>query len=123
MIGTAKAIYAFLTTFGLPAYSENTVPDGAELPYIIFPLKEPEWDKPVTFPVRVYYRAQNSNYASLSKADEIAAAVGSGITLPCEGGCLALYTDHPLIQELPPENDIRGAMINLQLNAYHMPGV
>lgn len=123
MIGTAEALYGFLSGFGIPAYSEYTVPDGAELPYIIFPLKEPEWDQPTTYSIRVYYRSQNSNRATLAKADEIAAAVGAGQILPCEGGCLALYTDHPLIQELPPEDDVRGALINLQLHAYHMPGV
>lgn len=32
----AKAIHDFWSSFGLPAYDENTVPVGTELPYITY---------------------------------------------------------------------------------------
>lgn len=32
------AIYEFLSSFGIPAYADTAVPDGAELPYISYAL-------------------------------------------------------------------------------------
>ncbi len=123
MIATAKALLEFLSGFGIAAYAENTIPDDAELPYLTFPLREPEWGRKTTFYVNVYYRNQTSNLQSLTKADEIVAAIGEGIRLPCDGGYIALWPETPLVQELPPDNDVRGAYINLSLNAYHMHGI
>lgn len=123
MISTATALYGFLSGFDIPAYGENTVPDEAELPYLTYPLKEPEWNRPTTFYITVYYRSKDSNVPSLSKADEIVQAIGPGIYLACDGGVVMLTPENPLIQELPPNDDVRGAYINLQLNAYHMPGI
>ena len=123
MISTATALYGFFSGFDIPAYGTNTVPDDAELPYLTFPLTEPEWSSSASFYVTVYYRNEVSNYQSLSKADEIVQAIGPGVYLECEGGIIMLTPMTPLIQELPPDGDVRGAYINLQINAYHMPGI
>lgn len=123
MISTAQAIYGFLSGFEIPAYNEQLVPDDAVLPYLTYPLTEPEWDTPATFHVNVYYRDRASNLAAMQKADEIVRAIGTGIRIQCEGGYVALYPQTPLIQALPTEDDVRAAYINLQINAYHMPGI
>ena len=123
MISTATALYGFLSGFDIPAYSENTVPEDAELPYLTYPVKEPEWNSPTTFYVNVYYRNKDSYYSAMSKADEIVQAIGPGVYLECEGGIVMLTPETPLVQALPQNGDIRGAYINLQLNAYHMPGI
>lgn len=123
MIQTAKALTDFFGSFGIPAYSENTVPDNAELPYITYPLREPEWNTKTTFWAIVYFRSQDSNLYGLAKADEIVAAIGNGIRLPVEGGIIVLWPETPLVQSMPPNNDVRAAYINLAINAYHMPGV
>jgi hypothetical protein len=68
----------------------------------------------------VYYRNQTSNLQSLAKADEIVSAIGErGKILPCEGGYVVIWPQTPLVQELPPDGDVRGAYINLSINAYH----
>lgn len=123
MISTATALYRFLSGFDIPAYNANTVPDEADVAYLTYPLTEPEWNTPGTFYVTVYYRNQTSNLAAMQKADEIVHAIGEGIRLPCTGGYVVLWPQSPVIQALPPDNDIRGAYINLQINAYHMPGI
>ena len=123
MIQTAKALADFFGGFGIPAYSENTVPDDAELPYITYPLREPEWNAKTTFWAIVYFRSQSSNLYGLSKADEIVAAIGNGIRLPIEGGYVVLWPETPLVQSMPPNDEVRAAYINLSINAYHMPGV
>ena len=123
MIATAQALYSFFSGFGIPAYTEDTVPDDAELPYLTYPLIEPEWRQKHSFYVQVYYRHQTSNLDSLRKADEIVEAIGDCAKLKCNGGYVVLRPENPLIQEKPPDNDIRAAYINLSINAYHMPGV
>lgn len=123
MITTAEAIYEFMSSFGIPAYAADTVPKEAALPYLTYSLSEPEWSSIQTFYVTVYYRNETSNRASLAKADEIAGRIGSGIRLPCTGGVVVIWPSSPLIQALPPNGDVRGAYINLAINAYHMPGV
>ena len=123
MIATAQALYTFFSGFGIPAYAENTIPKNAELPYLTYPLYDPEWREKHSFYVQVYYRNETSNLPSLEKADEIAAAIGEGICLPFDGGALVLWPENPLIQAKPPDKDVRAAYINLSINAYHMPGV
>lgn len=118
MIETAKALYTFLSGFGIPAYGTNTVPDEAELPYLTYPLTEPYWNVPTSFYITVYYRNKDSNFASLAKADEIVKAVGEVAVIACKGGYIVLRPDTLPIQELPPEGDVRGAYISFQLNAF-----
>ena len=123
MISTAKALYEFFSGFGIPAYTKDTVPEDAELPYITYSLQEPEWNRACSLYAIVYYRNQTSNVDALQKADEIAAAIGTGIRLRCDGGLLVLWPETPLVQSMPPDNDVRSAYINLSINAYHMPGI
>ena len=94
----------------------------SELPYLTYPLTEPEWNRQGTFHVTVYFRHKTSNLVSLAKADEIVQAIGEGVRLPVDGGMVVLWPQSPLIQALPPDGDVRGAYINLAINAYHMPG-
>ena len=123
MIATAKALQAFFSGFGIPAYNENTIPDDAELPYITYPLREPEWNQKTTFYAIVYYRSADSNLPSLTKADEIVREIGGGIELTIDGGYIVLWPETPRVQAMPPNGDVRPAYINLSINAYHMPGV
>ena len=122
MIRTAQALYTFFSGFGIPAYAENTVPDDAALPYITFPLREPEWNRKQTFYAIVYDRSKDSNLSVLSKADEIVREIAGGIELTCDGGYIVLWPETPLIQAMAPDSDVRAAYINLSMNAYHMPG-
>ena len=36
----AEAIYGFWSSFGVPAYEENAVPDGAGMPYLTYRYAE-----------------------------------------------------------------------------------
>lgn len=123
MIATAKALHRFLSGFGIDAYNADNVPEDAELPYLTYPLTEPEWNQKASFYINVYYRDKESNYDVLAKADEIVRAIGNGARLPCDGGYVILWPETPLIQAMPPNGDVRGAYINLSINAYHLPGI
>ena len=121
MMAVAQALSAWFEQFGLPVYLNTDVPDEAEPPYITIPLKAPEWDKKTSFPVSVWYHS-HSNVAMIQKGDQIVAAVGAGIRIPCNDGVIVIYPDNPL-QQVMIDGDYRSIYILFTLNAYHLPGV
>jgi len=121
MIQVAAALKTFCSGFGLPAYAVGSVPDPVELPYITYPVVEPEWSSKASFYIQVWNRA-TTNTLILEKADEIVGAIGTGKIIPLEGGELVLWTESPTIQVMV-NGDFRSAYINLSINAYHVPGI
>ena len=120
MLNTAAKLKAFFSGFGIPAYTLDSVPDDVELPYITYPLTEPEWNQKATFYCQVWYRKKNLE-ALITKADQIVAAIGNGKIIPMDGGYLVIWPETPLMQVLTDEYS-QSAYINLSINAYHMPG-
>lgn len=122
MRNTAATLKTFFGGFGIPAYSETSVPDDVQLPYITYPIKEPEWRKPTSFYIVLWSRT--NGYADvLTKADQITAAIGEGVSLEADGGWVVIRPDNPLTQEMKDnENDIKAVYINLQLNAFRKAG-
>lgn len=120
MIGMATALNNWLSNFGT-FYAEGDVPDDAALPYGVVPLKDTYWQEPTTFYIKWYARTNDSTVV-LSKADQIAAAIGEYVYIPYTGGLLVIYPETPLIQ-VEIDGDIRWAYINLSIRSYHMPGV
>lgn len=121
MRSTAKALKEFVGGFDLPAYALNSVPDDVQLPYLVYPVIEPEWDQKATFYIQGYFRT--TSYTDvLEKADEIAREIGTGIRLEMDHGYLVIYPESPLIQTLV-DGDERSFYLNLSINSYHMPGL
>lgn len=119
MINTARALYDFLSGFGLPAMTEGTVPDEMELPYITYTLIETEPLENTAFYVSLWFRSM-SNAAMLAKVDEIKAAIGTGVVLPCDGGFVVLRPSNPFVQLMTDEDpEIRYAYFIMQINCYH----
>lgn len=104
MTVTGETLYGFFSSFGLPAYVEYEVPDDAKLPYITYKLKEPHWADTTTIYARVWYRDTNLRAIS-AKVDEIAVAVGEGLSIPTENGCIVLYRGTEWAQLMPMEGD------------------
>ena len=121
MINTAATLKTFYSGFGLPAYTLESVPETVMLPYITFPLTEPEWNVQASTYCQVWY-PKNRLADLLAKADQIAAAIGpTGIKFEQPGGYCVLYPSTPLIQILTDEHT-QSAYINLAINVYQMPG-
>ena len=119
MVDTARALYLFWSSFGLPAYTTMTVPDDAVIPYITYSLVETEPTEPSSHYAQVFYRATD-NAGLLAKVDEIKQAIGTGIILKTDGGYVCIRPDTPfaqLVVDADPAN--RYAYINLQINCYH----
>lgn len=120
MLNTAATLKEFYSSFDLPAYTLSSVPDEVTLPYITFPLEEPEWDRQKTTYCQVWY-PKNRLADLLAKADQIAAAIGTMKKFTQTGGYVVLYPSTPLIQILSDEST-QSAYISLTINAYHLPG-
>ena len=121
MIETAKALKSFVGGFGLPAYTNNTVPKDVTLPYLTYPLNEPEWNQKATFYIQGWYRV-TAYEEMLRKADAIVKEIGTGITISTDHGYLVIYPETPLVQ-IMVDGDIRSFYLNLSINSYHTPGV
>lgn len=120
MINTAKTLKTFFSGFDLPAYTLDSVPDTVELPYITYPLIEPEWNEQSSLYCQVYYPKKRLGDL-LAKADEIVGAIGEMKKFEHEKGYVVIYPSTPLVQIMSDEMT-QSAYISLSINAYHMPG-
>ena len=120
MRAVAKTLKQFVGGFDLPAYASDSVPDDVQLPYLTYPITEPEWNQKATFYIQGWFRT--TNYRDLlAKADEIVREIGEGIILSMDSGSLVIYPETPLVQTMTAK-DNKSFYINLSINAYHMPG-
>lgn len=120
MKATAKALKSFVGGFSLPAYAVGSVPKDVDVPYLTYPLTEPEWNQKASFYIQGWYRT-TGNAALAEKADQIIREIGTGITINTESGYLVIYPESPLVQMMV-NGDYRSFYINLSVNAYQMPG-
>lgn len=120
MKSTAQALNQFVGSFGLPAYTVQSVPKDVTVPYLVYPLIEPRWNEKATWYIQGWYRT-TSNAALAEKADQIIKEIGEGITLQTTSGYLVIYPDTPLVQ-INVDGDYRSFYINLSINVYQMPG-
>lgn len=117
MTEIAKALNAFYSSFGLPAYTEDNVPDTATLPYITYTLPQSELFYGATHQARIWYKG-NTNVPVNKKAGEVIAAIGQGVKLPAGRGYVCIYPSSPLAQMQPADDDTRIVYINLELRSY-----
>lgn len=114
----AKTLYSFWSGFGIPAYPENGVPDEAKLPYITYSINMPEWKEETIVNARVWYR-DTSLQAISAKIDEISSAIGEGVSLSSQNGCVYLFKDSNFVQFQPSEAmvEMKVAYLTLILHA------
>lgn len=105
MTETAKALYKFFSSFDIPAYNRNSIPDDVKLPYITYDIVEPDWRDVGSVSASVFY--PGTGYAELfKKVDEIKNKVGEGLRIPVEsGGCVYIVKDTPFAQTQPTADE------------------
>jgi hypothetical protein len=114
----AKALYAFYSGFGIPAYTEDNVPSDAQLPYITYTLPQSEVFSGATHQVRVWYYGE-SNAPVNAKVDEIIAAIGQGVKLKAKNGFIIIYPGTgTLAQNQPSDDETRIVYLNLEIHCY-----
>ncbi len=118
------AIQSLWSSFGLPAYDENTVPDEVwdeaqqkmipiEPPYITYAASVADFDTMVYLTASIWYRS--SSWAEVSqKAEEISNLIGGGMGVPYDGGRLWVVKASPFAQRLADESDGQIRRIVLQ---------
>ena len=127
MLDTAQALYSFFSSFDLPAFVENNVPDEmpingvlakVEPPYITYELREPEPGKQTSLVARIWYLDTGFD-AIARKVDAIKDAIGPGIRIPAGDGIIALWMDDNFCQFQPPdEPKIKIAYLMFIMGAY-----
>lgn len=129
MTSTAKAVYAFLSGFGLPVYGKNNVPimeypNGekrpVDMPYITYEAINPAPLTRAMFHTWVWYRG-DSYTPVFAKVDEIESALrDGGVSIPTDTGAVYIMTDDstPFAQEQPdPDKNVRVMYLTMILHA------
>ena len=119
MTQTTIALYTFFSSFGIPAFVEETIPDDVSAPYITYELAEPDWRGSSALHARVWYK-DRSFVAVAQKVDEIRNALGEGVSIPTESGVVYLYADDNWAQFMPMAGDpkLKCAYLSFVLQAY-----
>lgn len=115
-MNSSQAWNAFWQRFGLKFYDENTVPEGASLPYGTYNESISYFDEPVMMSASLWYKSKS--WADITqKAMEIAAYIGlGGIKVPFDGGQLWIKRGTPFAQRMSDDNEqIRRIYINVEV--------
>ena len=112
-----QALYNFFSVFELPAYEENTVPTGAnvpELPYITYATATSGFDNNVQISGSLWYSGYSWADADRKAAEISAALANGGKLIPYTGGALWIRRGTPFAQHMADADDtIRRIYLNL----------
>lgn len=110
-----QAIYSFWSSFGVPAYNENSTPPNAEFPRITYDVVTGFFGTEAAMSAKLSYRS--SSWAGISeKLHEIERALrNGGIQIPCDGGTVWIKPAQPFAQSVGDSNDdaVRQYLINI----------
>ena len=111
----AAAIYNFWSSFGLPAYEENSVPNEAEFPYITYQLVTSSFENEIILTASLWYRG--SSWVEINqKTEEISKNIGlCGKVIACDNGKIWLKRGSIFAQNMGDNKDslIKRKYINL----------
>lgn len=104
-----QAIHNFWSSFGLPAYDENTVPSGKDqpqYPYITYDATVSDFGDQIAMNGSLWY--YGSSWSQITtKMSEISATIGLGGKLyPVDGGALWIKRGSPFAQRVPDDDDM-----------------
>lgn len=115
----AQAIYNFWSSFGIPAYEENSVPDEAQLPYITYEFISDSIGQEVLLTASIWERS--TSWTSINaRTETIAQTLAGGKTLKCDGGGIILWKGSPFAQRTTDDTDAEVKRILLQVRAEYL---
>ena len=114
----AQGLQAFWSSFKIPAYDENSVPDDAEFPYITYSVVEDSIDNVVSPTASIWYRS--SSWAGVeAKKNEIAKKLGENghYITSIDDGYIFMTKGVPFAQRMsePGDDMIKRIYINVQI--------
>jgi hypothetical protein len=114
----SQALYQFMSSFGLNAFLEGTVPNLTTFPYLTYIEESDSIDYDCMVVANLWYRSTSWKDA-LDKANEIAKRVKEHgfITIPFDNGYLYVKGGHPFYQAMddPDDDMIKRVYINLTI--------
>lgn len=112
-----QALHAFWGSFGLKAYDETSVPDGAELPYITYEVSSDDFGKSLAQTASLWYRS--SSWADITaKEMQIADFIGrGGRMIAYTGGAMWIQKGQPWAQRMaePSDDMVRRIVLNIEI--------
>lgn len=110
-----QAQHEFWSSFGMPAYEENSVPVGAEFPYITYQSVSGGFSEILSVSASIWTRTTSWSTAT-AKADEIEKYIRSMGYPKIEGGRYRVYIgDSTFAQSMGDPNDaqIKRILLNV----------
>ena len=109
------ALHSFWSSFDLPAYDMNTVPEDAVMPYITYEARTDSLDYKVAAAATIWYRTRS--WAEISqKADAIATYIDTMQSpIKIDGGYMWIVRDNPFAMRLPDQEDKDVRTIDLNI--------
>lgn len=113
-----QALHSFWSSFGLPAYDENTVPDDAKMPYITYSVAVGAMDDVQLLSGSLWYRS--SSWKEISKkCEEIAKFISDHrpYTIKIDGGYAWISYGSQFARRMgdPSDDLIRRIYLNLDV--------
>ncbi len=110
-----QAIHQFWSSFGIPAYDENSVPDDAVLPYITYSVAVDGFDRPASLMGQIWYK-DTSWQTITEKSEEIARRIlNGGEMVHYDGGAVWINSGTPLAQRVNTQDaTLKRIAINIE---------
>lgn len=120
-----QALHAFWSSFEIPAFDENSVPDekeridlyGTAFPYITYEVSSDDFGNKISLSASLWYRS--SSWSDITrKEQEISAYITRGGRLvPYDGGAMWISKGTPWAQRLGEDSDdqIRRIILNVEI--------
>ena len=115
----SQAVHYLWSQFGLNAYDENSVPDGAEMPYITYSAVTDSIEYVALLTGSLWYR--ETTWENISKkADEISASLKDGLVIKINEGYAYFYRGTPFAQRMGDEADDMIKRVYFNVNAEYL---
>ena len=113
-----EALQSFWSSFGLPAFDENTVPAGENkpsFPYITYDAAASAFGSPVAMSASLWYYGPSWEPVTVKLTEVEAAVSRGGKMVPVDGGALWIKQGSPFTQRMSDPNDmVRRIFINIE---------
>ncbi len=112
-----QSLHQFWSSFNLPAYDENTVPDNTPLPYITYESSKDFFGAVLAQSASIWYHSP-SWVGITEKEQEIADYIGrGGRMIACDEGAFWIKRGEPWAQRMndPASDMIRRIALNIEI--------
>jgi hypothetical protein len=111
-----QAINSFWSSYELPAYDENDLPDEAQMPYITYAASVDNIGNNLILSASLWYRSNSWKDIS-QKAEAIGRDIGYGFkTIKIDDGYMYIRRGTPFAQRMKDEDDkVKRIYINTQV--------